>query len=162
MALAAAAPARVAPGLAPARARPLAAPCRFVGGSNGRGGGSPSPQHPTTTLDEALARLTNARLAASEAVERLARMANDPDEAVAELVSKLTGVAYGGVACAAAARRQRQQRMRSRRNSSSSSSSLLPPIVVVFDALDKQRRHNKAAAAAMAAEDREASEAARK
>jgi hypothetical protein len=158
-ALAAGAPARAAAPLhrsaarsGLARARPLSAPCRFVGGgsgsggSNRRGGGvSPAPQHPPTitTLDEALARLAEARLAASEAVERLARMANDPDEAVAELVSKLSGVTVGGEACrAAAARRQRQRsRSRSGRRSSISSSTLwaAPPIVVMVDAIEKQR-----------------------
>lgn len=145
---AAAGPARAPPAAATAAAaaaagrRPSSGAlvvCRFVSDrSRSRSPGSPAPPHhtshpATTTLEEALARLSEARLAASEAVERLARLASDPDEAVAELVSRLASSPrpLGGADV--------RQRRRSRRAAASRQKSLspsrmpwaLPPIVVV-------------------------------
>jgi hypothetical protein len=138
------APAAPAAAAAAARRRPTPPPrpaCRFVSDKR-PSQGSPAPPHggatPPTTLEEALSRLAEARLAASEAVERLARLASDPDEAVAELVSRLASSPriLGGADVRQRRSRAASRKSRSPGGSRSASSSRLPsgslpPIVVV-------------------------------
>jgi len=138
-------------GVAAAGRWPLASPCRYVvggGGSGGaanRGGRSPTAAPPAPNFGDALARFADARLAAREAVDYCARMANDPDEAVAELVCRLASSprAHDGAAYAAARQRRRRRVASPARQPAPSASLLLATWaapVAAFEAFGRERR----------------------